>query len=203
MRPIDVLRPLVFWVFRLVFPTKAVGMENLVRDRAVMIVSNHMSLFDPVMIEGFSPRIISFLGKKELTKNPLIKGLLCSWLEMIPIDRGNADIDAIKSVLKVLKNGGAIGVFPEGTRHRDGELGELHTGAAMLALKGKADIQIMAYANRLRAFRRNVLMVGPVIPISDYAGVKVTHEVMQELTDRIAEEIKTLRDEGRSLLKKC
>lgn len=116
------------------------GRCHIPKEGACIVCSNHMSWWDPVLVASLTPRVIHFMAKKELFRIPII-GRIFGWLNAFPVDRGKADIRAIKESLKLLKEGEVLGVFPEGTRnHSSNELAQLHGGAAMLALRGEVPI---------------------------------------------------------------
>ena len=193
MNRFKVYRFLVFWIFRLLFPTKVINKERMETSGPIVVVCNHMSFVDPIMIFGYSPRDVIFLGKKELFENKFL-GWALRLLRVIPVDRGHSDVDAIKKILKALKSGEAVGIFPEGKRCEEGNLGEFQTGAAMIALKGGADIQVMAYSRKLKLFRRTKLIVGPTIDLSGYSGKRTDHNAVAEVTEEIKYEMQKLID---------
>lgn len=189
-----VYRFFLFWIFRLLFPTKVVNKKQMDTSGPLVVVCNHMSLLDPIMIFGYSPRDVIFLAKKELFKNKVLAVLL-KMMRVVSVDRGQSDIEAIKKILKALKANEAVGIFPQGTRCPEGEVGELQTGAAMIALKGKADIQVLAYTRKIKLFRRTKLVVGKTIDISRYAGRKADHAVLTEISEEIRTEINRILSE--------
>lgn len=116
------------------------GRSHIPKEGACIICSNHMSWWDPVLVASLTPRVIHFMAKKELFEIPII-GKVFGRLNAFPVDRGKADVRAIRRSLKILKEAEVLGVFPEGTRnHNSNELARLHGGAAMLALRGEVPI---------------------------------------------------------------
>ena len=113
------------------------------RSGAVLIVANHASNADPVLIGGFlNPRLgrpINWMGKREVFEWPVI-----SWLArhgaVHPVDRGAADVDAFRTAMRILAGGNILAVFPEGTRSPDGRLQLAKDGAAVLAARSGATI---------------------------------------------------------------
>jgi 1-acyl-sn-glycerol-3-phosphate acyltransferase len=101
----------------------------------VIVVANHVSFFDSVLLMFSLPRPVAFIGKAEYTDNPITNWLFCG-AGMIPVRRENpGDLPHVfDEVAEVLGRGEVIGVFPEGTRSRDGRLHRGHVGAAHLAL---------------------------------------------------------------------
>jgi 1-acyl-sn-glycerol-3-phosphate acyltransferase len=109
------------------------GREN-VPDDACLIVGNHASYFDPTTIGWAVAREIYYLGRKDLFRPPLLNWLLpiCN---VLPVDRDASDISGMRGILKKLKSGKSVLVFPEGTRTEDGALQPAEPGAGLLAVK--------------------------------------------------------------------
>ncbi|MGD9960956.1 lysophospholipid acyltransferase family protein [Nocardioides sp.] len=116
------------------------GLDNVPRTGGVLIASNHIAFTDSVVIPIVAPRKVVFLAKKDYFEGTGIKGkLIKTWFEaidMVPVDRSDtkAAIDSLDIALDVLSQGDAFGIYPEGTRSRDGLLYRGRTGVAHLAL---------------------------------------------------------------------
>jgi 1-acyl-sn-glycerol-3-phosphate acyltransferase len=116
------------------------GMENLPRTGAVILASNHLSFADSLVIPIVAPRKVAFLAKSDYFTGTGVKGALSrAWFEglgMLPVDRDDskAAIASLEIALDVLGRGEAFGIYPEGTRSRDGRLYRGRTGVAHLAL---------------------------------------------------------------------
>jgi len=116
------------------------GLDNIPRTGPVLIASNHLSFVDSVVIPIVVPRKVVFLAKSEYFTGSGIKGRASkAWFEglgMVPVDRDDtkAAIDSLQIALDVLSKGDAFGIYPEGTRSRDGLLYRGRTGVAHLAL---------------------------------------------------------------------
>lgn len=117
-----------------VFATlEAEGWEH-VPQGACLFASNHQSMLDPPLIGSCLPREISFIARRSLFDNPIF-GFVIRACHSIPVDRGEADIGAIRSALAALKSGDGLLIFPEGTRSQDGAFGEPQAGVGLLACK--------------------------------------------------------------------
>ncbi|GAA4371320.1 lysophospholipid acyltransferase family protein [Nocardioides caricicola] len=116
------------------------GMENLPRTGPVILASNHLSFADSLVIPIVAPRKVAFLAKSDYFTGTGVKGALSrAWFEglgMLPVDRDDskAALDSLDTALGVLGRGEAFGIYPEGTRSRDGRLYRGRTGVAHLAL---------------------------------------------------------------------
>jgi 1-acyl-sn-glycerol-3-phosphate acyltransferase len=138
----EILKPIAVLLMRLYFRLEARGTEHVPRSGALLIVSNHSSVLDPPFIGGASPRQLSFLAKAELFDIPLF-GWFIRAVNARPVRREGSDARALKTALRVLEEGKALLVFPEGTRGPEGRLREAKSGAGMLAvLSGAAVVPV-------------------------------------------------------------
>lgn len=115
------------------------GAENLPKGGPVIMVSNHVSIWDPVVAACSVSRDVSFMAKEELFVNPLLGGIFRR-LGAFPVKRGQGDTSAIRNSLKVLKEGKVLGLFPEGTRSKTGEMQKGFPGMILLMEKSQAPI---------------------------------------------------------------
>lgn len=107
---------------------------DAVPEGPCLFAANHQSMIDPPLVGGLIPREIAFVARKTLFENPVFGGVIRA-CRAIPLDRGEADLSAIRRTLAVLAEGRALLIFPEGTRSADGELQPAKSGAGLLALK--------------------------------------------------------------------
>jgi len=125
---------------RAIYRPRVIGKANVPKRGAVILASNHLSFIDSVVIPLTAPRRVVFLAKAEYFTGTGIRGALSrAWfnaLGMIPVERGDtrAAQDSLDAALEVLRQGEAFGIYPEGTRSRDGRLYRGRTGVAHLAL---------------------------------------------------------------------
>ena len=170
-----VLYPLV-WIFMRIFhPWRAVGRENVPEGGAVLC-GNHTTLGDPVYVVcALGSRCQTHvMAKEEIMKWPVV-GWLLKKAGIIGIKRGKADVTAVKESMRVLRNGEKLLLFPEGTRVKEGEASEAHTGAAMFATRTGAPILPIYIQPKKRLFRRTPIIIGaPFAP--EYTGRKGTAE---------------------------
>jgi cytidylate kinase len=135
------MRMLAVGVMRAMFRLEAQGTEHIPRRGPALLVSNHSSLLDPPLVGGACPRQLTFLAKAELFGVPGF-GRLIHALNARPVRREGADAAALRVALRVLEQGGALLVFPEGTRGAEGELREAKPGAALLAVMSGAPVRV-------------------------------------------------------------
>ncbi len=127
------------FVFGLIFRTKVIGAENIPAEGAFILSANHVSNWDPPFLGTFIDRTVCYMGKEELFKNPIMAAV-CRGLNVFPVKRGAADKTAVKTAIKILKDGGCLGIFPEGTRSKTGKLGKAESGVSLIAAMTKAPI---------------------------------------------------------------
>lgn len=116
------------------------GLENVPKEGGFIVASNHLSFFDSLIIQALTPRDVAFFAKAEYFTTPGVKGkLMKSFFESvgsIPVQRGEqaASVAALDSLVEIIEGGSGIGIYPEGTRSRDGKLYRGRTGVGWLAL---------------------------------------------------------------------
>ncbi len=115
------------------------GLENFPTDGPVIMVSNHISLWDPIVAGCSVPREVSYMAKDELFSNPIL-GPVIRGLKTFPVKRGQGDMSAIRNSLSILKQDKVLGLFPEGTRSKTGETQKALPGMVLLMEKSKAPI---------------------------------------------------------------
>jgi len=136
----DVIQRVVPPLAKAVWRPRVFGIENVPRTGGVLLASNHLSFFDSVVIPVVAPREVAFLAKSDYFNGTGIRGTLQRlWFEglgMLPVDREDTKgaIESLETALEVLGRGEAFGIYPEGTRSRDGRLYRGRTGVAHLAL---------------------------------------------------------------------
>lgn len=140
-------------VFRLFWRWRIVGAEHFPKSGPVILVANHVSVWDPVIIAAAMPRNVRFMAKEELFQIPLLNSIITQ-LGSFPVKRGQADRGAIKQALEILAEGEVLGLFPEGTRSKTGELQKPHPGAALIALKSSAPVVPVACLGSNQPWKR-------------------------------------------------
>lgn len=118
---------------------RALGREHVPREGAVIVASNHRHYLDPIFMGLAIPRPVAYMAKAEIFDVPVL-GLLSRGLYAFPVHRGAGDRAALRAARRILEDGGALGMFPEGTRQVGPALGEAQAGTAMLSLMTGAPI---------------------------------------------------------------
>ena len=176
------------------------GFERLPADGPAILCPNHVSFLDSAFLMLHVPRNISFVGKAEYMDSWKTKFLFPA-MGMIPIDRGGGDKSqaALDTAERVLRRGELFGIFPEGTRSRDGNLYKGRTGAVRLALKVGCPIfpvgvvgtrEIQPPGARLPRVRREcTIKIGRPIRVDRYRDRTDDHRVLRQITDELMFEI--------------
>jgi 1-acyl-sn-glycerol-3-phosphate acyltransferase len=136
----EVVHTVVAPAARLVWRPEVRGVHHVPRTGPVILASNHLSFADSLVIPIVAPRKVAFLAKSDYFTGTGVSGALTrAWFTsvgMLPVDRDNtlAAMSSLETALEVLGRGEAFGIYPEGTRSRDGRLYRGRTGVAHLAL---------------------------------------------------------------------
>ena len=134
-----ILKVIFRFTFNLLFSPKVIGAENVPKEGAMIMAANHMSNWDPPILGTYLPRTVGYMAKEELFKLA-IAGAIIKSLNAFPVKRGASDRGAIKMALNILKKGLCLGIFPEGTRSRDGKLHKAQAGVSLIAAMSKAPV---------------------------------------------------------------
>lgn len=184
----------------LLFRIEIKGLENLPTDRGYIFCSNHIHFLDAVFWLFFIKYKIIFLGKQELFKYKLF-GAIFKKAGIIAVKRGTADKSAISQATSVTNDNVILGIFPEGTRSRTGELLRAKSGVAYIANESKADVVPAAIVvnGKVRIFKKIKLVIGkPIL----HQELKFEEELskkdnLRKVTTRIMSEIKELIESSR------
>ena len=189
-----VFYPLVRLFMRIFHPWDATGLENL-PEGGVLLCGNHTTLGDPVYVAaaiGPKPQL-HVLAKAELMRVPVV-GYILRKGGMIGIKRGKSDVTAIKECIKVLKREEKLLIFPEGTRVKEGESVDAHSGAAMLATRTGVPILPVYIQPKKRWFRKTKVIFGaPYQP--EYEGKRPGPEDYERIAADLMVRIRKLGGE--------
>jgi 1-acyl-sn-glycerol-3-phosphate acyltransferase len=165
------------------------GWENVPRTGPVIMMINHIAFLDPVILTGLMPRPMVSLAKIESYEGKVLGPLLRSF-DSIPVNRGAADLQALRSVLDALQAGLAVLIAPEGHRSETGGLGEAHEGIAFAAYRARVPIVPVGISGT-PAFKHNYWKMkkthvtyrfGQPFCL-DPGGERATTEMLKQMTD--------------------
>ena len=189
----DFASALVRLIVRVVWRARAHGTQNVPAAGPLIVACNHVSYLDPPAMGCFCPRRISYMAKKELFDIPIL-GAVIRALGAYAVDRRGSAAAAVKRSLQVLQAGGVIGIFPEGTRNRSGDV-EPQTGVALLASLAGAPVVPARIHGTKRAFRLGRIDVAFGAPLELPAGRKATRDDLAKFTLKIMNAIEDLAKE--------
>jgi 1-acyl-sn-glycerol-3-phosphate acyltransferase len=189
---------------KLVVRPQAEGTEHVPAEGAAILASNHLSAADWIFMPLSLKRRVTFLAKAEYFTGKGVKGFLqrvfFAGSGQVPIDRSSASAaeDAIRTGIRILREGNLLGIYPEGTRSPDGRLYRGKIGVARMALETGAPVVPVAMVYRFRKlpFGRKLLQVrvkfGEPLDFSRYEGMAGDRFVERSITDEIMYDIMTL-----------
>lgn len=167
------------------------GHEHFPKEGGVLICSNHIHALDPPVVGILAPRPVHFMAKEELFNAPILKTLIPR-LNAFPVKRGMSDREAMRKAIQLLKDGNVVGLFPEGTRSKDGQLKKGLAGAGFFALRGNAVVVPTAIVGPYKPFKRLKVVYGEPMDMTTFREQKASAEVV---TEAIMAEIQKLIDQ--------
>jgi len=174
-------------LFNTFLPVKYHNKERLRAEPPYVLIGNHNSFMDPVIMGVAIPKHqVRFIGKKELWANKLVSALFNN-MNMIPVDRHNSDMEAMRACMRVTREGGILGIFPEGTRHHKGLMEELESGVGLIALRSRVPLVPVYIVGKVKLFRPLHVYVGEPIPTEDLREQGVNKETCSLLLERITQ----------------
>jgi len=179
-------------ISRILWRASAVGRENVPLHGPLIVACNHRSYLDPPVMGSFCPRQVHFMAKRELFAIPLLGSAIAA-VGAYPVDREGTATAAIKRSVEVLRAGGCIGIFPEGTRNLGGDA-PVRMGVALLASLAKAPVvpACIVGGNRAKRLGRIKVAFGP--PMSLPPDRKATRDELAKFTDEVMGAIAALAE---------
>lgn len=181
-------RGLIGAIIKPLYRIEVLGRENIPREGGVLICSNHIDNLDPPVVGVTSPRPIHFMAKAELFKVPVLGWILPN-VNAFPVKRGVSDRESLRTALKVLKEGKVLGIFPEGTRSKDGKLGKGLSGVGFFALRTDCVVVPCAIIGPYKAFGKLRVVYGKPVQMETFRNEKTSAEIV---TDKIMDSIREL-----------
>ena len=194
---------------RILFPGPVTGRENLPKSGAYLIAPLHRSHLDFLIVARVTRRRLRYLAKAEVWKHRRL-GRFIDRLGALPVHREVADRDSFNRTLAVLRGGEPLVLFPEGTRRDGREVGELHEGAAYLALRAGVPLIPVGLAGTDRALGRGhviprvarvrIVIGAPVVRPSGSVGNRVPRSMVKSATEELAAALQVATDDAMALL---
>lgn len=192
------MRIVVKFIFKMLaiilYRPKIVGKENIPSDTGAIICANHVHALDSVLIIVTAKRKMHALAKEELFEIGALRWL-AKVFEIYPVKRDNADMGAVKTSLKTLKNDELLLIFPEGTRNGIDRGIKPKNGPVTIAIKAGKPIIPVAFQGSFKPFTKVKINIGKPIDYSEYKEKISDKEFVSSLTDGLMKEIVRLREE--------
>jgi 1-acyl-sn-glycerol-3-phosphate acyltransferase len=170
------------------FKLEIIGVDKFPKTGGVLLCSNHISNLDPPLVGSACPKTVHFMAKSELFNIPVLKQLLPA-INAFPVKRGMSDKQALRIGLSLLNDGKVLGLFPEGTRSKNGEVGKGLAGAGFFALRSQAKVVPCAVQGSYKPFQKLTVTFGDPI---DFDELRERKASAQEATDLIMASIRDL-----------
>lgn len=185
----SVLKVIVSPIYRLLFNVRVKGKENIPKNGGALLCPNHISALDVISIGTVCPRQITCIAKKELFSVPVL-GWLVKALGAVKIDRGGADVGAIKAAVSAIENGKTVVIFPQGHRFPAVDPGTtpIRHGAGLIAYHAKSDVIpvcINIKKGKYALFRRTEIIFGRPIKFSELGFKEGGRDEYARATDMI------------------
>ena len=186
---------------RVFFRMRVVHPERMIESGPLILAVNHSSFFDPPLAGICSRRGVYYLARKTLLQWPFF-GPLFPDMNVIPVERDGNDMSALREVIKKIKEGNGVVLFPEGTRSKDGNIQPGRAGIGLVIAKTGAPVLPMRIFGAYDAFPKNskrlhfsqiTVVIGEPIFFSPNDIASATRETYQALSDRVMEAIAALR----------
>ncbi len=187
--------PIIWVILKLFFFLSVKGKENMPKKGAVVICANHVHALDPVALAMVRYRQIHFMAKKELFRKRFVSWLLTA-LGAFSVDREGNDIKAMRKSMEYLKGGEVLGIFPEGTRSKTGQM-SFHEGAVTFALRTGATLVPAGMAVSFKPFRRHRVVVGAPLDLSAYQGRKASKDDIAAVNQMLEERVMMLTEQAK------
>lgn len=172
------------------------GAENEPSDGGCIVIANHSSFFDPISVACALKRPVSFMGKSTLLKHKFMQWLFKS-CNVIPVNRGESDIAALRKICAIVDSGDVTGVFPQGTRIRCAcpKADEAMAGIGLMASRTKAPFLPVAICygkknDHPTLFKKVKVYIGKPIPYEEYSTINEhpnSHEIAKYAFSKVCD----------------
>lgn len=189
MKLYSFIRLLVWIPVKLSFNLRVKGLKNI-PDEAFVLCSNHISAVDPLLLAIAFPTPIHFMAKEEILKNGFLR-LIAKISQIVPVNRGTADLKAMRACMNVIKEGGNVGIFPQGTRTpEDPKPESALPGTGLIILHTKAPVlpvSIITKNHKVRLFKKCTVVIGEPILYEEYSNAGNSGEAAKYCFKKVCE----------------
>lgn len=180
-----IVRPIYTILLKLLYRPQFLGTENIQKEGAIIFAGNHIHAFDPIMVMSSTRREVHYLAKSDLFKG--VHGWLFRRIGLIPVYRSRKNPVAVMEAERILKNGGIIGIFPEGTRNRTkDELLPFRKGTATIAQRTDCKVVPFAIKGEYKLFKRKItIQYGTPMDLLNLDRNEATEKLRNEVLELI------------------
>lgn len=187
-------------IFKSLFRVTVIDRHKVPEQGRFIMCCNHLSYVDPVIIASYSPRYTYFMAKKELFSVSFLSNLV-TYLNAFPLNRDVMDRKSFKTSLKILKYNNILGLFPEGSRSKDGTVGEGKKGIGLISILSDAQIipiaisgsnKIIQKPHKRVYFPKIKLIIGDVIDTKKIVAENERKEAIRLIVSKTMDSIKKL-----------
>lgn len=167
-----VVRAIVLPFTKLLYPYTIINPEKMNVEGGFILAANHTSILDVFfLVLAFKKRMIRFMAKEELFKNPIVRWFVTN-MGAFAVRRGKGDKESINTAINLIKDGQIMGIFPEGTRSKDGKPLRAKSGVALISATCEADILPVhiipqTKSGRMKLFHRTYVVFGDLIKFEE------------------------------------
>lgn len=176
---------------RLIFRIEVNGAENIPGQGGAILCANHISNWDPVLLQILIKRHIYYMSKDELF-HVFFVGFILRKIGAIPVKRSGSDLTAIKQAFKTINGGEILGIFPTGQREKIKGEGEVKAGVGLIAGKTKAPIIPVHISASFKPFSKVVVNIGRCEVFAPPEGEKISTSMAEDFSKEIYQRIKDL-----------
>ena len=193
------LKAFLRFLFLPLFRVKIIGAENFAQEGGCILYANHYSNWDPLFMHLAINRKPRFMAKSELFKNAFLRAIV-TFFGAFPVERGKGDFAALKNAFSAVENGDVVGIYPEGTRSKNGQINGFHSGVSIIAIRTGAKAYPMYISGRFRLFKRTYMVFGEPVDIKEkFGNIKLSdHDEMRRATEYLREELIKLKSEAKA-----
>ena len=183
----EIARALACILFHTIMPIRFHHKERLQQEPPFVLIANHRHALDPIaMAMGIPKKQIVFLGKKELAGSKLARNVLTR-LHCILVGRHETDMEAMRACMKAVKTNRILLIFPEGTRHHEGQMEQIENGTSLIAMRSKSPVIPIYFDRKLAFFHVTNLYVGEPIPYDDLLAEGINADTCERMNERMRE----------------
>lgn len=191
-------RVLLFPLVKLFFRLEVKGAENIPQTGKVILCSNHKSVFDPIFLAVKCKRQIRYMAKSEFFEihGAFVRRLFYA-LGAFPVVRDTGDADSVKTAVSILREGGVLGIFPQGGCVRDHSPFRAKSGVAFIAQKAEAPVlpACISYGGKIRPFRKVTVRFGSLISYEELGLGAGDRTAVKTAAQQIAQRVNFLLEE--------